>query len=583
MSYDIKYTYRIINKYSSVITDINKDTEKFSENLEKVAKDIDKVSKKSISFKHIGHQLSYVGERLSKTFSLASGAMAGMAFHTAGEYYDAMDKIRLITGKTEEQMGSLDKMQKQLSTTSLSTIEEMGKASLLMNQRGLDPEKVMPYITELKTAIGSDLTDNINLVITAMQQWDLQYSDLPFVMDQVTASIEKSGGNVQDLSQAWFMGAAAAKQAGMSMTDYNAALTVYKRTGGSASEAASDLIQVQRTLGNQLEKQHIHGKNLKGLVEILEAVNQKHLTLGQKQELFGRQGAMFITRMQSQVEELKKMEKEMANAQGITDKFAKDELGDLNNQFQRLHQSYQSLELAIIKPDMVETVSKLLGGENGKGGLVGVINSFSSSHVNDSWFSIIRWIIMGGMVIGPALLTLGKMFEAIFVLKELNEAFHLTRVATSMLTGGFSLLLTPEGLVIMAVLSLGIAFYELYKHCKKFHDFVDKLISKMVGLSNALNITSTATSIIHGKSVSTTSFKPMTQMTSGAVSMLPVNPIGSLMMMLAQHFTKPQQLMVDINVNDKNNMISSVYPKSTSNSLTSSVQRGNNMPHVGAF
>jgi len=567
MSFNIAWTVKIIDQYTAVTKKIIRSAEELTEKMTKLSRGFYATSR-------FGRELSRMGTDLTKKFSLIGGAVTGVAIHTAAEYYNSMDKIKIITGATEEQMNNLADVNERLSKTTLSTKDDLAKAEIVMYQRGVKTveqmDKILSSATRLNIALGTDLTNGVNISMSAMNLWNKSYDDLPNITNRLIAAASKSGASAQDFNEAWKEGAAVAKKAGYNMEEYTSDLAYYVRIQGSAEGAASSMNIMIKTLSLALEKQGIHTGKLKSLSDIIDVVNKKHMSQGEMYKTFGR-STVFLTRMMNDTDGLKNFNKELEKSGEISQQLVELQYGDLNNQLKRLHQAYQNLELAIIKPDMINKLNIVMNW------IIGLINEISEG--SPVLFSFIKWIALIAMVIGPTLIALGHFYMGFVLLEKLKVIVGILKLFGFTIAG----IVSPIGLAVTGVLALSLGFYELYKHCKVFHDFVDRLIAKMATLTNALGITATTTAIVKGKSVSTTSFNPMTPMTGMSIATAPVNPIGSLIMMLAQHFSKPQQIAVDINVNDKNNVVGSVHTKSPNNALTSSVQRGNNMPQVGAF
>ncbi|MEN0023229.1 MAG: phage tail tape measure protein [Microbacterium sp.] len=190
------------------------------------------------------------------TAAVAFGALLmagfGAAVKSSMDFDAQMSNVQAATHESAENMGllrqaALDAGESTVfsATESAAAIEELAKA-------GVSTADILggglTGALDLAAAGGLDVASAAEIAATAMQQFNLDGSQMSHVADLLAAGAGKAQGDVTDLAQALNQSALVAKQTGLSIEETTAGLSAFAAAGLLGSDAGTSFKTLLQSL-----------------------------------------------------------------------------------------------------------------------------------------------------------------------------------------------------------------------------------------------------------------------------------------------------------------------------------------------
>lgn len=195
-------------------------------------------------------------------FIAVSAAAIGLrkAVGIASDLEDELAVFKVTSGATADQMEQVSKRAEELGkdiTLPAVSAADAGTALTELSKAGLSVQDAMDGargVLQLATAANIDFTAATNLSASALNAFGLAGSEASHVADVLANSANESQGSITDAGVALQQSAAVARQAGLSLEQTVAALTLFARAGLRGSDAGTSLRTALIRLINPSEK-----------------------------------------------------------------------------------------------------------------------------------------------------------------------------------------------------------------------------------------------------------------------------------------------------------------------------------------
>mgnify|MGYP001404857981 CR=1 FL=1 len=293
--------------------------------------------------KDLGATTSRSGKKVSGSFDgigkSVAGSVAKFGLYTAAagtvvaagrrmiiqgkEYQNALADLEAITGITGDSLERLSDNALDLSVKygeSASNIIEANKlvASQLAEKIDFGTDEGMRQLQEvseqavvLQKAAGVDLATAVKTLTTAVNQFNLDASETPRIINSIAAGSKYGAAEVAQQAEAYKEAGSVAASVNLQFEDLNASVQVLAANAISGSRAGVQIRNVLLTLNNsaKLAEAGIEGVNLQseGLSESLAKLNPLLENSAALEKLFGRESitaAQILIKNANAVEEM---------------------------------------------------------------------------------------------------------------------------------------------------------------------------------------------------------------------------------------------------------------------------------------
>lgn len=496
-----------------ILSIVIKATDQASKTIQAVGASVDvasnKLSTMGDSLESAGKKMSSLGGELTSTFTLPVVGVGAASIKMAMDFQQAMTYVRTDAGDTTDDINQLSQSVLQLAKTSQFSPDELANglyhlASLGL--RGADALNALNTAQQMASVGGADLESTASALGAALVTGIKGVQDYSQAAGTLDAIIGSGNMRMQDLVNSLGTGVLTVfKNAGLTLTDYGAALATLTDNGMDAAEAATRLrmtislmtapsgpaVDALNAIGmaaNQLGMD----MQTKGLIPALEDL-QKHLldTYGTTAEgkvkieqaladMFGggRSSAAIITLL-DQLDRVNNKESQIAGQSG---EFANKVAEQQQTAAAKFKTAWSSVQANLIElgDQLLPLVAKWMGE---------LVNKISE--LQKWWSSLSSWqqtvikdFIVFAATAGPVLVVLGKLTTGVGALVKVgggtiglfSKIFNATAVRSvaamsgsiagaAAESGGLAALLTgPVGLALAGTVLAAGGAYLAYKH-----------------------------------------------------------------------------------------------------------------------
>ncbi len=274
---------------------------------------------------------------------IAVGALVGLfksAVSTGAKFAKSFSTLQAVTGKTADELSSLNKQAKELgATTQFTAIEVVGLQTELakLGFTVKDIENSTPSILDLAASLEVGLASAAELAGSVVRSFGLTTKDTQKVVDVMAKSTSTSALNFEALKESLKVVAPAARATGVSVEKTAALLGVLANNGLKGSVA-----------GTGLSKTFIE-LNKKGisLQEAMDKVNSSSNKLNTAIELVGQVGAKAFLSLAEGGDQIAELEEQFENAAGAAKEMADVRLDNLAGDTTKLGSAWEGFLLSI--------------------------------------------------------------------------------------------------------------------------------------------------------------------------------------------------------------------------------------------
>lgn len=435
-------------------------------------------------------------------FGLAVAGALGYAADQAAKFNAEMDYFQAVSGATVTQMDAIKKKAIELDQTTMFSTEDIAKMFTQLAKSGVNTQEILNGVADACTTLAQaaqvPLANATKDVVTAMSAFGLTAKDAAMVANEFAGASNNSVLSVDDLATSFKYVGAVADTLHISLQDTTTALTLMGRAGIQGSMGGTELRQMLLQLAaptkaatKELQSLGIITKNgtnqlfnangtAKSLAQIFQILQNATSKMGAEQQTAALK-TIFNSRALAGAEILTKSGAKgfdtmnaAINRTTAADVAAK-RMDNLQGNIKILTSSMKTMAITAGQPlqNFLNNVVKFL---------TSLVQGFSHLSPQMQSFIIYTLAIVAGLA-----LFLGMVGKAISIglslwktITQLGEAFKFLwgigkSLITMVRTLTIALLENPIVLIVVAVIALAVAFYELYQHCQAFRDIINDI------------------------------------------------------------------------------------------------------------
>lgn len=462
-----------------------------------------KATSKSIS--NMGKNFDKAANKL-QPFAMAAVGTATLAINA---FADLDTKHRAMLNKLEVETRKSTEISKQaFIDMSLGVAKPAEELINIANSLGgaidgLSGQQLNKMTEEVaKFAIATDTASDVasNMVSNTVNAFKLPATEVPKLLDAITAASNYSSADVADLGEALSKCSAAASGMNQNVYDTSAALAVLANAGVKGSEAGTGLSNIFERMANPKNVENLTGigvavfdaeGKMRSLVDIATDFDEKtkNMTGAEKQyialQAFGDVGGRAFTKLAGNAEAFKKQQQQITDSQGA-----------MNQAYEEMNQSLGA-NLQLAKNSGMTILYKI--GEKLAPQVKEIANYLVdlSKKISRADDGTLDWVIsIGKVVVGlfaffkVASTTMSIVSTIAANMKTLRAVFSIIQIAAS---GLFKVLIigiravatafltNPIGLAITAIIVVLMLLYYNWDTVKEY------LIAGWNMLKNAIN------------------------------------------------------------------------------------------------
>lgn len=448
------------------------------------------------SFKDAGQSMKDVGGTLTKNVTAPILGVAGAAVAVGMGFDSQMSKVQAISGATGEEFDILRDTALELGSTTKFSASQAAQGLEFMALAGWDVSEMtagLPGILSLAAAANMDLGKTSDIVTDTMSAFGMQAHEAGNAADIFAKQQSQSNTTVDQLGEAMKMAAPAAHAAGMSLGETSAALGVLADSGIKGSMAGTTMNAILRDLVANAEDGSVMigdtavavfdaEGNFRSFGDIMRDVDEATHGMNDSQResalrgIFQAQSIRGVNLLLGDgIDTYDKYAEANDNAAGTADQMAAI-MGD--NLAGSLTQMRSALEGVLIQlsdvltPLIRDHIVPAVQGFIEK--ISGLIDWFGN--LSPTVQTVILSIIGIAAAIGPVLMILGTLG---IMIGGLITGFGAV-------AGVMGLVLSPVGLVVIAIAALVAGLIIAYQTSETFRNIVNGAFNGVLSIAQAV-------------------------------------------------------------------------------------------------
>ena len=473
-----------------------------------------------------GHTNNY-DNVISKFKQIVSIAAIGMGIKKSINVFTAFDdvarRVQGTTGASAETMELLRYQAKELGRTTSWSASEAAEAQFEFAKAGFSTNEIIAAtsgILDTATASQMGLAEATELTAGALRMFGLDASKSTQVGDMLTKTASSTTTDVQDLAEALKYSGNGARQFGLNLQQ---TLGILGKLGDKmlkGSEAGTGLQAVFASLLNKQKAnmlidigiQLTEDGSYRNILDIIDDIREKTAGMEEAernpliQSVFGDQGSRVMNNILSmQKDEIRNLIGEIENSSGFSKDLATTLNAGLGGSFRNLTSATEGLAIAFgeyLEPSIITLLNGVTQIVTAGTGFVEWLNS--GSYLATGLTTVVLGLTAGFVAYKGAIMATtiwNNIFSNSEIIKKnvmfagqvLTKSYAIVMgllkgqtMATTLATLGLStattILLSPIGLIVGAVVALGAGFIYLYNKSTTFRNSIDFLVDKLKGL-----------------------------------------------------------------------------------------------------
>ncbi|HHE6468367.1 TPA: phage tail tape measure protein [Providencia rettgeri] len=457
------------------------------------------------------------------TASGAGALYAGARITAPGRDFDeGMSTVQALTrlDKNSPQLAMLRQQARELGASTAYTSTDVAAGQKFLAMAGFTPDAIkaaLGGVLNMGLAGDMDLGEASDIGSNVLTQFQLKADEMNRVSDVLTATFTRSNTDLRQLGETMTYAGPIAAQLGVSLESMAAMAGTMADNGIRGSMAGTSLraglSRMVAPVGKgqaALDKLGVSVKDASGKLrdadDILKDVGNSMRKFDQasqirmKKDIFGEEamvgmGAVIHAVMNGRYDALKTAN---MSAEGEADKNAKVKIDNLKGDLKQLQSAWEDLGIEIQE----NVDSPLRRVTQSLTGFIGKVGQWMKEHPK-----MTQALAVGGIAIATLVTALGALALAaaaaivpfaamrlsLFMLTG-SQGFGGLMVAGSnainLIGGGFSLLLSPVGLFVAAIVAAGVLIYQYWEPIKAFFSgFWDGFTSALAPIGVAFSAT----------------------------------------------------------------------------------------------
>lgn len=288
--------------------------------------------------------------------------------NTFADFENEMQRVRALSGATNEEFAKLNAQAKELNATTVFTGKQAAEGMAFLSMAGYQTNDIlaaMPGLLSAAAAGQEELGVTADIVSNVLQGFGIAAADTGRVADVLTQAFTSSNVTMGMIGETMKYVAPNAKAAGISLEETAAAAGLLGNAGIQASMAGTSLRSIisrfsaptggAATMMKKLGIEAINADgSLKGLAEIIEEVTTATEKMGEAQTietvktLVGQTAtASFLALMDSGADSLKNFTTELENSDGAAQNIADTMLDSFTGSMTLLNSAIESAKISL--------------------------------------------------------------------------------------------------------------------------------------------------------------------------------------------------------------------------------------------
>ncbi|MBQ0398665.1 phage tail tape measure protein [Providencia rettgeri] len=457
------------------------------------------------------------------TASGAGALYAGARITAPGRDFDeGMSTVQALTrlDKNSPQLAMLRQQARELGASTAYTSTDVAAGQKFLAMAGFTPDAIkaaLGGVLNMGLAGDMDLGEASDIGSNVLTQFQLKAEEMNRVSDVLTATFTRSNTDLRQLGETMTYAGPIAAQLGVSLESMAAMAGTMADNGIRGSMAGTSLraglSRMVAPVGKgqaALDKLGVSVKDASGKLrdadEILKDVGKSMRKFDQasqirmKKDIFGEEamvgmGAVIDAVMNGRYDALKTAN---MGAEGEADKNAKVKIDNLKGDLKQLQSAWEDLGIEIqenVDPPLRRVTQSLTD-------FIGKVGQWMKEHPKTTQALAVGAIAIATLVTALGALALAAATVIVPFAAMRLSLFMLTGAqgfgglmaagssAINLIGGGFSLLLSPVGLFVAAIVAAGILIYQYWEPIKAFFSgFWDGFTSTLAPIGVAFSAT----------------------------------------------------------------------------------------------
>jgi hypothetical protein len=381
-------------------------------------RDFDKgLGKAMRKMRTFGKNTKALGKSLSRNLTAPIAAMGGFAVKAAADFEFAMAKVKAVSGFTAEEVGRLEEQAKQLGASTSKSASEVAALQLELAKLGkssTEIESMTESVLSLGIAFDEDLGAVAETVGSTLNQFGLDASESGRVADVMATAFGSSSLDLERFRESMKVAGPVANEFGFSLEETTAVLGTLANSAISGSDAGTKFKMALSELAEE-------GDGVKDtFVQLLKG----NISYTEAMDVFGKRAAILGPILGKNGEKLAELQTKLMNSSGAANNARKVLEDTAMGGFAALQSAAEAASITMGQA-LMPTVNKVAKFITNLASGIANMNSETRE-------SVIKFVAIAA-AIGPLLVILPSIIS------------------------GLTMLLSPVGLVIAAIVGLGIA------------------------------------------------------------------------------------------------------------------------------
>lgn len=409
---------------------------------------------------NFGSSAKNVGRRLTTSVTLPVIGIGAAVFKTAADFEKGMNKVKAVSGATGKDFERLQRQAKELGRTTQFSASQAADAMGFLAMAGFEVNDIigaMPGTLQLAAAGALDLGEAADIASNVLTGYGMKTSELVRVNDVLAKTFTSTNTNLSQLGEAMKYAAPVASTAGVQFEEAAAALGLMGNAGIQASMAGTSLRGAISRLLNPtgaakdaiaalgLKVTDSEGKLLP-LVDIVRQLEESGADTADMLTIFGQRAGPALSALVDQgADALGDLTTDLENAGGTAENIAKTQMEGATGAMHRFKSAVEGVAIAIAESGMLDWITDILEGA------ANLATSLAETNPEVLKFGTV--VVAAAAALGPVIWMVGNLASA------------------------FGFLLSPVGLVVVAIAGLVAAFIYAYNNSETFREKVDAVVA----------------------------------------------------------------------------------------------------------
>jgi TP901 family phage tail tape measure protein len=268
----------------------------------------------------------------------------------------AMNKVAAVSGATSNELAKLTEQAKHLGATTALAASDVAKLQYELSTLGFNPQEIINMtasVGNLSIALGTNLGDTAQFVGNILRQFQKDAKQATNVADIMALTASRSATTMESLGESFKFAGSAAGNLGIDVTDTAAAIGVLGNVGLKGTLAG---VGMNRMMLDMTDASSEASKKLKGFtgdagdfVGKLQYLKAQGMSVNEIFSTFGMIAGKSAVALINNADAVYKLDKELENASGTTDKMAKKMGEGLRGAVIIAQSSFEAMQISLGK------------------------------------------------------------------------------------------------------------------------------------------------------------------------------------------------------------------------------------------